>query len=155
MPMRNEITIGGVVTCGWILCWLLSCRVASAPSPPARSGGTHFIPDEPPEELFPGIAAQIYHPSNIVCTTPFMTGPFPRDVISLVFRPGVSRERKQSVVDGVGAELIGGTRISPDGFYYLRVAADSLARPLQAALLRLKADSSVRLAGPDLLMGPC
>lgn len=104
----------------------------------------------PPNTLPRAVAQEIYAPGNIVQEHPAMTGPYPRDVIWLVFRDDATQSDRQAAVDAIQGEVIGGAYVRPGGIYYIRIPHDGTADPLHAAIAYLKTLPAVRTATPDL-----
>jgi hypothetical protein len=113
----------------------------------------------PPENKVPDLAprgyvipadsvAKLYAYPNAVWTHPRMSGPYPRNIIQLFFVPTATREDRQSAIDMVNGQVIGGGGV----FYYVLVPTTT-GNALWASIDRLAALPHVELAQPDVVTG--
>lgn len=123
----------------------------SAPMPAEIQSRYFEVPALPPTNpIPPQIAEQIYASSNIVNGDSVERGPYPRDLIWLFFQDNASQAARQSAIDSIGGEVVGGHRFNNGGAYYVRIQQDGTAGPLHRAIDKLKTLLQVKSATPDL-----
>jgi hypothetical protein len=95
-------------------------------------------------------------PENILTNDPRIPGRIVRNKLWLLFRDSASVEQREAAVDLVQGVVIGGRRIGPNPYYYLRIPAnpDSGAGPLAAAIRTLAVLPQVQHVMPDFVTGP-
>lgn len=95
-------------------------------------------------------------PDNIVTNDPRIPGRLVRNKLWLLFRDSASAEQRQAAVDLVQGVVVGGRRIGPSPYYYLRIPAnpDSGGGPLAAVIRTLAALPQVQHVMPDVVTGP-
>ena len=129
-----------------------ACRKLQEPPKAAPSTadttvvGTRTVPALPPES----VPAAIYDPENLITDSPLMSGTFPRNIVVVLFDPDAPQEERQTAIDLIDGEVVGGMRsFGDDGFYLVRIQDDGTAGPLFEAIEMLEALPQVRLAGVD------
>lgn len=104
----------------------------------------------PPDSVPTTVWRALHAPKNMVQSSPEWTGPFPRNVVVLMFREDASRAQRQAAVDSVRGDVVGGLPVGKGGYYYVRIADDGTPKPLFAAIAKLKMLPQVVLATPEL-----
>jgi hypothetical protein len=94
-------------------------------------------------------------PGNIVTNDPRIPGRVVRNKLWLLFRDRATPEQRQAAIDVVQGVVIGGRRVGPSPYYYLRIPAnpDSAGGPLAAAIRTLAVLPQVQHVMPDLVAG--
>jgi hypothetical protein len=115
----------------------------------ARSGRA---PTDVPELPVREVLTEVYARSNLVYEHPRSTGPYPSDLVVLLFREDASIADKRRVIERIGGEVVGGSPIGRGGFYYVRVVGDGTADALFEAMDLAASEPTVDLAGPDYLL---
>jgi hypothetical protein len=106
------------------------------------------VPAIAPEE----IPAWVYDEANVITDSPLMSGRFLRNIVVVLFKMGATQEERQTAIDLVEGEVVGGRRLfRNDGFYYVRIQDDGTAGPLFAAIKQLKALLQVEGAIAELV----
>ena len=114
---------------------------AAAPGEPA-------VPETAPNGwLIPMDSVDVlYSLENTIVEHPRMSGPYPRNIVLLYFRPGSTMDERQAALESVNATVIGG-----DGFFYLaQLKDDGREELLWRALDRLATFPQIELADPDV-----
>jgi hypothetical protein len=114
------------------------------------------VPVPAPEEVPLDELEDSRAPDNIVTNDPRIPGRLVRNKLWLLFRDSASAEQRQAAVDLVQGVVIGGRRIGPSPYYYLRIPAnpDSGGGPLAAVIRTLAALPQVQHVMPDVVTGP-
>ncbi len=116
-------------------------------SPPAwaqQRGVPPSAPDTVPADLFAD--------SNLISNTVHMSGTFVRNVVNVLFAQTATQTQRQTAVDQVRGQVIGGEPLSSgDGFYLVRIQDDGTDGPLWKAIATLEALPYVEMAGPEAL----
>jgi hypothetical protein len=121
------------------------------------SGATVFtVPAQAPDHVPLEEVEDSRLPGNIVTNDPRIPGRVVRNKLWLLFRDGATPEQRQAAIDVVQGVVIGGRRIGPSPYYYLRIPAnpDSAGAPLAAAIRTLAVLPQVQHVMPDLVTGP-
>jgi hypothetical protein len=121
------------------------------------SGATVFtVPAQAPDHVPLEEIEDSRLPGNIVTNDPRIPGRVVRNKLWLLFRDGATPEQRQAAIDVVQGVVIGGRRIGPSPYYYLRIPAnpDSAGAPLAAAIRTLAVRPQVQPVMPDLVTGP-
>ena len=72
-----------------------------------------------------------------------------RNIVDIAFREGATAADRQAVIDSLGAEVVGGSRIAGrDGVYYVRIPGPGGQAAIEAAVRRLSAMPHVLVASP-------
>jgi hypothetical protein len=88
----------------------------------------------------------LYSPDRQIRSHPRAAGPYPRDLLEVIFALRVSADEVQSALDLIDGHVIGG-----DGAgCKVLISGDSTGEPLWSAIDRLRALPTVMYAGPDL-----
>jgi hypothetical protein len=87
-----------------------------------------------------------YTAAHSVWNNPRMSGPYPRDLIPVAFKPAATQADRQAAMALVNGRFIGS--IGP--YDYLLIEGDSRGTALWAAIDRLRALPQVEDAGPDV-----
>jgi hypothetical protein len=106
------------------------------------------VPATPPEGFLVPIDSvrKLYTDPNLVINHPRLSGPYPRNLIVVLFRSLASQEERQAAVDAVSGQYLGGLR----PLYYVQVASDSIGNALWSAIDKLKSLPQVEYAAPDI-----
>lgn len=95
----------------------------------------------------------VFADSNLVTNTERSAGTFPRNIVSILFREGSTREQRQAAIDLIGGEVVGGVPVlGGRGFYLVRIAHDGTDAPLFEAIRRLEELPQVEFAGPEYVL---
>lgn len=108
--------------------------------------GEPTIPATPPNGWLipePEVDALFAH-SNLIIEHSRVSGPYPRDVVLVLFNPESTAEERQAALDQVGGTVVGGDGVH----YYLRVSSG--AEPVWWAIDRLVSLPQVQEADPLL-----
>lgn len=100
------------------------------------------VPAVAPDTLPTGVSAN----ANIAADS---TGglSYVRHHLVVYFHPWASQPQRHTAISAIGGVVVGGQRLAHgDGFYVVRVAADSSAATVDAAVLSLRARPEVQLA---------
>jgi hypothetical protein len=103
-----------------------------------------------PEHAPSGDPAWLYHPDSVVSDNTHITGTYTRDVVQILFSPTALQPRRRALIDSVGGVVVGGNRLGngPDGYYYVKVPADSTGAAVAIATARLQGRPGVLSATP-------
>lgn len=145
------------VTCAALLaasgCAPGSDSTPAKRGPPAHADARRASPSVPPAPPRVGFTIpadsvdKLYADSAMVYVHPRMSGPYPRNVLLVEFSDTASQEARESAVESISGEVIGG-----DGpFYYVLIADDGTATPLWEAIDRLRSLPQVVHAAPETL----
>src|SRR5688572_29669770 len=118
---------------------------------PRRPGTAPERPPVPPvtPNHYP---REVYTDTNVTSRSPEITGPILKNIVLVAFQPGTPQPKRQEAVDAIGGEVLGGLReLGDDGYYFVRVPSDSLARGVFAAIRQLKRLPQVLDAYPESL----
>lgn len=144
-------------TTGYMLLYYGQHLIASAPN-----GGTTcptavvppVAPDGTPDSIWTALVA----PENVLVNPPGYNGRMVKNALYVSFRPGTPQSDRQTAIDAIGGEVVGGHRfLGVDGFYLVRllnvapVAGDSVSGPVLRAIQALDARPSVIGAIPVML----
>jgi hypothetical protein len=142
-PRIVGVTVPRAVTAFRVTLYGAGTNVFTVPVP---------APDQVPLEELEDSRA----PDNIVTNDPRIPGRLVRNKLWLLFRDSASAEQRQAAVDLVQGVVIGGRRIGPSPYYYLRIPAnpDSGGGPLAAVIRTLAALPQVQHVMPDIVTGP-
>ena len=134
----------------------VSLAAFSPPRPlSAQESRRDRVPALAPDSVPLAIWDSLHAISNMTPGGPCMTGPYPVNLLLLHFRSGVAQPTRQVIVDSVKGEVVGGVRIGPDGYYYIRLPWSHSGADLCAAAARLGALPEIRSATPELAeIGP-
>jgi hypothetical protein len=103
----------------------------------------------PPEH---GPPSEYYEEHNLVYDDHRMGGPFPRNLIVVLFQTGATLTERQEALALINGEVVGGSRHGTSGTYYIRVEDHGTADPLFAAIAKLETLPQVAVAIPDILI---
>jgi hypothetical protein len=107
---------------------------------------TPTVPLTPPS----GRPAELYHESNVIAGSRLATGPYPRNVVVVVFHRAATQAERQAAIDLVGGEVVGGYPRS--GIYLVKAPDDGTDAPLVSAIEKLSALPQVASADPDFFL---
>jgi len=106
-----------------------------------------------PEQAPDTVPQWVFADSNLVTNTEHSAGTFPRNVVSILFREGSTREQRQAAIDLIGGEVVGGVPVlGGRGFYLVRITHDGTDAPLFEAIRRLQELPQVEFAGPEYVL---
>lgn len=120
---------------------------------PACSMPRQAVPARAPNQLPADYRARYFDLTNVTQTTGIYLPGIPRNVIILIFPPGTSQALRQSAIDAVCGEVIGGLFGDADGvegMYYVQIEDDGTETPLVEAVRLLRELPHVAMASPDL-----
>jgi hypothetical protein len=142
-PRMVGVTVPRAVTAFRVTLYGVGTNVFTVPA---------AAPDQVPLEEVEDSRA----PDNIVTNDPRIPGRIVRNKLWLLFRDSASVEQREAAIDLVQGVVIGGRRIGPSPYYYLRIPAnpDSGAGPLAAAIRTLAVLPQVQHVMPDVVTGP-
>jgi hypothetical protein len=120
-----------------------ACAGGSAGAPAAPAS----FPAEPPESVSTAFMDSVFAPSNLVTDGRGATR-VPKNIVVVAFRPGTTREERAAAIHAIDGVVVGGHRLSPDRYYYVRVPATGSAGSLGAYLESLSWDPRVESATP-------
>jgi hypothetical protein len=119
-------------------------------------------PARPPEpilhfDIVPALAPnytppEMYGEPNIIENTPYITGGYLKNILTVFFTQGATQQERQAAVDKVSGTVVGGVRFGSDGVYYVQVASDSTGALLAAAKDSLNALPQVGIALYELFL---
>ena len=115
--------------------------VSAMPAPPR-------VPAVPPDT----VPSERYSPERLD-----PTHSFPRDLVVIAFRNGVSQAEKEAAVDLVQGTVVGGWPLPEgmgEGLYLVRIREDGTVRPLIQAIEQLRTLPQIELVGPDMIARP-
>lgn len=112
------------------------------------------VPDAAPDSLPAGLYG---NPANVLTGSPYfsLSDFVLRNTVSVRFEAGTSQAVRQTLVDGVNGEVIGGQRFPRvEGYYLIRVPDDGTGLGIRAAMDKLNEDPNVAAAEPEYLHLP-
>lgn len=109
------------------------------------------VPSVAPDSLPTVVAKAIYASANIVTADSAVTGRFPRNIVTVLFRSNATPSDRQAAIASISGEVVGG--LQPGDVYYIRIRDNGGTAPLHAAWRALQANPKVEIAAPDLLTG--
>lgn len=114
------------------------------------------VPAQAPEQVPLDEVRDSRSPDNVLTNDPRFPGRVVRNKLWVMFRRDATVEQRQAAVDAVEGVVIGGHRVGPNPYYYLRIPAnpDSGSRPLDDAIRALAIMPQVQHVLPDNLAGP-
>jgi hypothetical protein len=114
-------------------------------APLARRAGSP-VPAVAPDT----IPAWVFADSNVVSDSVQSAAAFYANVIEVKFVPGASQANRQTAIDAVGGEVVGGESLPAggEGAYFVRIAAGRQIDPLREAARALRAMPQVDGAAP-------
>lgn len=107
---------------------------------------TPTVPMTPPS----GRPAELYQESNVIAGSRLATGPYPRNVVVVVFHRAATQGERQAAIDLVGGEVVGGYPQS--GIYLVKAPEDGTDAPLVSAIEKLSTLPQVASAEPDFFL---
>lgn len=87
--------------------------------------------------------------ANLVSVHPRMSGPYPRDLVTLLFRPGATAAQRRAALHAVGGTLLGGDGVH----HYVRVTTACDDLPVWCASDILVRLPQVEAAHPYMMGG--
>lgn len=102
------------------------------------------VPATPPDSISAAVLTSILSPSNMVVSG--ARPHIPQDVVSVGFRSTATQADKQSAIDMIAGEVIGGVPIDDGAFYFVRFVGDGTMAKLDQVLRTLEALSQVESA---------
>ena len=125
-------------------------RVPSPDSPPSRG----VLADLPADFALTGaVASEIYADSNLVGDGTTNRGPYPRDVVWVLFRGGTTASERAAVVEAAdGSVIAAASEIGEGGGYYIRLHKARNDRRILKVVELLAAFPQVAHASPDLTL---
>ncbi|HEX8390788.1 MAG TPA: S8 family serine peptidase [Longimicrobium sp.] len=103
----------------------------------------------PPENwlISPDSVARLYALPRLAWNDTRLPGPYPLNIVSIIFKYDASHEDRRSAIDVVNGEVIGGNGMS----YFVLIKDNGTAGPLWTAVDRLRTMPQVAYAGPEIL----
>lgn len=149
--MRHRI-LPVVVLLGLASCADLPSEAGVEPGTPSFGKEPAYDIASPPSELDSRTASKIYDSRNVIAGTQRMTGPYPMDIVWVIFGAHTVAEERQAALDSVQGVVVGGQPINDGGIYYVQIDDDGTAGPLFTAIDKLRSLPQVDLATPDLTL---
>jgi hypothetical protein len=110
------------------------------------------FPTLPPESVSNAFMDSVFAPGNLLTDGHGPTR-VPKNIVVIAFRAGSTVEDRAAAVRLVGGVVVGGVRLSPDRYYYVRVPATGNSASLGSYLDSLSAQPAVESATPLGVMG--